>query len=165
MLGYNLNDSSKELYEEYQRKLQYANDKDEVDFGYMIISDPQFLQSFKGKYQEGWKYLKNSMEIPPTLLIDNFIGKSNCHICIEPPSYKLREKKKIHCYLCPEQLSRSMNEKIKFLKIKCSCNTMYTHIKCGNDFIIKNGMCDVCKQYYDVNQYCSSLASTLKPCL
>ena len=161
MLGYNLNSSSHELYIEYQKKLNEAKDKDEIHFGYMIISDPQFIQTYHGSFQEGWKYLKKSMEIPPTLLIDNFIDKSHNHITLKCPSYKIREKKKIHCFLCPDELSNKITKTIKFLEIKCSCNKMYTHIQCGNDFIIKNAMCPYCKQYYDVNQYCSSLRSIL----
>lgn len=162
MLGYNLDNSSHELYEEYKKKLKNSEDKDEVHFGYMIISDPQFIQSVKGSYQEGWKYLKKSMEIVPDLLIDQCILASDKHITLETPIYKLRAKSKISCYLCPKQLGKNMVEKIKFLQIKCSCNTMYTHIQCGNDFIIKNAMCDICKEYYDVNQYCESLRSTLE---
>lgn len=161
MLGYNLNCSSDELYQEYQRKLLEAKDEDEIHFGYMIISDPQFIQSFQGTFQEGWKYLKNSMEIPPNLLINNCIDNSTKHISLRHPTYTIRKKRKIHCFLCPKELSNNLCDKIKFLEIKCSCKKMYTHIDCGNDFIIKNGMCTQCKQYYDVNQYCSSLRSIL----
>ena len=51
MLGYDLNSSSDELYQEYQKKLIEAKDKDEIHFGYMIISDPQFIQTFQGRFQ------------------------------------------------------------------------------------------------------------------
>ena len=161
MLGYDLNSSSDELYQEYQKKLIKAKDKDEIHFGYMIISDPQFIQTFQGKFQEGWKYLKKSMEIPPTILIDKCIDKYNTHISIKQPLYHKRKKKKIHCFLCPDELCTNLCEKIKILEIKCSCQKMYTHIECGNTFIIKNAMCSQCKEYYDVNQYCSSLRSIL----
>ena len=161
MLGYDLSCSSDELYTEYQRKLLQAADKDEIHFGYMLISDPQFIQTFQGSFQEGWKYLKKSMKIPPTILLESCIDTCKNHLSLQLPTYKKRKKKQIHCFLCPEHLCDSMCDKIKFLEIKCSCKKMYTHINCGNNFIINNALCTQCKQYYDVNQYCSSLRSIL----
>lgn len=160
MLKYNFNDSNLNLYRNYLKNID-GNDNKDIDLEYMIISDPQFLTCIKNNCVESWKYLKKSMKIPPTLLIDSFISKTNKHIDLIQPTYQRRKKNKIHCYFCPEKLCDNMEDKIKFLEIKCSCNKIYTHIKCGNDFILKNAQCDVCKEYYDVNQYCSSLRSIL----
>jgi len=162
MLGFNLEDSSDVLYNQYKEKLRVLDPKyhDEVHFGYFLVSDPQFAKTIKSNIKEGWKYLEKSMKIPPTILINNYIhGASN--IDIKRPHYKEKKSGKLHCYLCEDALAESVIDKIKFMEIKCNCNTMVVHTSCANDFIMKYSQCDICKKYYDVNQHCSSLRDIL----
>ena len=48
----------------HQGLIAEIEDKDEIHLGYMIVSDPQFIKTFQGGYQEGWKYLKTKITLP-----------------------------------------------------------------------------------------------------
>lgn len=134
--------------------------EDEIGFGYMIVSDPQFIKTYQSNIREGWKFLDKSMKIPPTILINNYLQDSTC-IEIKRPIYPKCKKEVLHCYLCEDKVADSVQEKIKFMEIKCDCTIMYSHTKCANNFILKYSMCDVCKKYYDIIPHCSTLRSIL----
>ena len=162
MLGYNLNQSSDVLYNQYKQKLKVLDKKyhDEVHFGYFLVSDPQFSKSIEANTKEGWKYLDNSMKIPPTILINNFINDAKS-IELKKPKYKEKKVCKLHCYLCENALANSVVQKIKFMKIRCNCNTMVVHMNCANNFIMEYSSCDLCKTYYDITPHCSTLRDIL----
>ena len=162
MLGYNLNSSSRDIYNQYTQKISTCDQKykDEINFGYMIISDPQVIKVYQSKLKEGWKYLDKYMKISPTILINNYVHDSKS-IELKKPVYEKKKPGILHCYLCDSSLAESVLQKIKFMSIKCNCNMMYCHTKCGNKFIMKYSNCDVCKKYYDINQHCSSLRAIL----
>lgn len=162
MLGYNLNTSSEEIYNEHERKLKICNKKykDEMTLGYLIISDPIVINAYQKNTKEGWRFLQKCMKIPPNILINNYMDSSES-MTLKRPVYNVKKQGKLHCYLCDNQLADSMLQTIKFMAIECDCQTMFCHTKCGNDFIMKYSSCDVCKKYYDVKPHCSSLRAIL----
>lgn len=164
MFQYNLDTSCKELHRQYENIRKKCNEKyhDEVDLGYMILSDPLFISTYKNGSKEAWKYLSKSMEFPPNIMINNYVAKSKKEIVLIKPHFKRPKQQKIKCFLCDETLADSMCSKVKYMEIKCNCVRMYTHNNCGDDFIMKNSSCEMCKEYYGVNQHCSALRSTLK---
>lgn len=162
MLGYNLNSSSEEIYNQYIQKITSCDKKykDEINFGYIIVSDPQVIKAYQAKVQEGWKHLEKCMKIPPTILINNFVNESK-NLELVRPVHKHKKAGVLHCYLCEVPLTDNILHKIKFMEIRCNCNNMFSHTKCGNDFIMKYTKCDVCKKYYDITPHCSSLRAIL----
>jgi len=73
MLGYDLNTSCEQIYNQYQLKRSQTKKTyhDEIDLGYMVVSDPLFISTYHNNTVQAWQYLKKSMVCPPKLLIDH----------------------------------------------------------------------------------------------
>ncbi len=160
MLGFNRSGDKHKLSEQFDILAKKVPSKyhKELMHAYGWMSDPHMIDGYGMNSKEQWEFCKKAVVDAPCEYIDNIIKCSKCTV-LSQPEYPVRERIVPKCHLCEEELAPCITEKTKFCMISCPCGRMYTHKKCGDDYLLHNPMCFICKNYYVYDVKTSSLRS------
>ena len=162
MLGYKSTQSSCESLH-HHKQIKAAVPKEyhnELDCAYDWIKTRNFRTAMDTNTVESWQWLKTSMINPPIKVIEKFSNEATKHVCIESHIPPVPARKDPCCRLCKKSLAENVYKKIKFSMIICQCDKLWCHSNCADQYILKSGQCSLCKDYFILSPYCSSLLST-----
>jgi hypothetical protein len=137
---------------------EYHND---LSCAYDWIKTQNFRMAMDHNSVEAWKWLSTSMINPPIKLIEKYSNEANERVSIEPQVMPLVPVKAPCCRLCNEPLAKTIYEKVKFSVILCKCDKQWCHPKCADAHVLQSGQCSLCKEYFILSPYCSTLRSTI----
>jgi hypothetical protein len=164
MLGFSPTQSSLEILQHYEHLKEVSDDTHhtELDCIYKWVSDSNFLSAMDKNTVQSWKYLKNILETPPTMIIEEKANSARNMDILSPHVFRVPTPKAPTCNMCHETLCDTITEKAKGItKVICKCDTMWLHTKCVQHYTNKSSQCNVCKEYFIVSPLQTSLRSSL----
>ena len=160
MLGFDRSGDGVRLSEQYDTLAKKVPEKyhKELVHAYSWMTNVHMVDGYKMNSKEQWEFCKKAVENAPEQYLDTMISSSTPTV-LAAPVYPKRERLVPKCHLCEEELAPCITHKIKFGLISCPCQRMYCHKKCGDEHLLQDPSCFICKNYYVYDVKTASLQS------